>query len=335
MVLLDDIGFTWNFRKASAVVSGVQEGVLDAQNGSGDGSRWHRLPLTHASCLGGSVFEFSHRFELVGSEVRVEAHFSKGSQASVGGVPWFGYLATRDVTFYTNAALRSSIPLGSVSITRGKCCPWVAHMTFTVPDLPTGRYWIMVCDLGCRRGVGDLAGGSIVIAHTPTEGGLFLKAEREQWRVSALEFRLDRSKAHDSQVAVSLAAAQGELGRANERLALLEEQPAEARAHSGTPASRPLVDGWVGVLIALGLLVIAALLLVRQQRSRIDPKSRSVVPDARGPLANRRRCGTVITDLDLNASGQRPTVDAASGTRLRGRGASTWATSAAIRSCSR
>lgn len=220
------------------------------------------LPLPSASA-GGSVFEFSHRFELVGAQVQVESHFSKGTQASVTKGPWFGYITTRDVTFYSQASIRASVPLGSVTITRGKCCPWVAHMTFTVPELPTGRYYIMVCDAGCHRGVGDLAGGSIVIAQTPTEGRLFLKAEREQIRIAWLSRQLGRSKAHAEVVVTQLETTRAALSREDARLAALEDRAREpARGTSSGGPAWPIV-AWVGALLTLGLLIICLTWLVR------------------------------------------------------------------------
>ena len=43
-------------------------------------------------------------------------------------------------------------------------------MTFVVPDVESGVYWIDVCaDAGCSIGVGDLIGGSLAVASTRLE----------------------------------------------------------------------------------------------------------------------------------------------------------------------
>jgi hypothetical protein len=146
-----------------------------------------------------------------------------------------------------------------------------ASLTFTVPDVPTGRYSIGFCDDPCRHGyVGWMAWASITIVHTEEEGRLLARLERRSTQI----WHLREGLRHDGRVQ----------GKLEERIASLATdlsertmalRAAETRltaARSQQPSSRPLIAWWEVALLA-GALLTAAVVVRHRRRPRL------VVPD--------------------------------------------------------
>jgi hypothetical protein len=55
-----------------------------------------------------------------------------------------------------------------------------ARVSFRVPSVPPGVYWVEVCNANCRLGFGDLEGGSLTIVASPLEAQLRAQIERLQ-----------------------------------------------------------------------------------------------------------------------------------------------------------
>ena len=114
----------------------------------------------------------------VGSTVTMRSEFSDGQQAPVRAGPWYAYI-TPDTDIGGDRT--EPMLLGPVHIADTGGYPYVATTTFVVPEVPTGSYWVNVCDLGCSHGVGDLDGGTIVLGATGSEAGLFARSRILTW----------------------------------------------------------------------------------------------------------------------------------------------------------
>ena len=124
----------------------------------------------------------------VGATVRMRGGFCSGSQANPSQGPW--YASLRPGTGGPRTLL------GPVEIVTGhnSACPWVATVSFVVPAVAAGSYWVDVCDEGCTTGVGDLVGGYFVVASSGSEARLVqrlttLKGRYEHARINSRIFR--------------------------------------------------------------------------------------------------------------------------------------------------
>jgi hypothetical protein len=106
-----------------------------------------------------------------GSIVTMRGAFSAGQQAAVREGPWYAYLRPDKEG---DQQRTEPMLLGGVRI-EGDGYPYAARLSFRVPNVPNGYYWVDVCDLGCTQGVGDLIGGTIVLGATDAEARLFAR----------------------------------------------------------------------------------------------------------------------------------------------------------------
>ncbi len=129
------------------------------------------------AAAGGSWLEVMDGDDVLvpGEIVTLTGTFGAGQQAAVAAGPWQASLRSDDER-------GSAVALGPVAISDGPDWGWRATVTFTVPTVPTGDYWVTVVnDQG--EGVGDLIGGFVHVAPS-----------LEAWRVSVLRQRLERQQ---------------------------------------------------------------------------------------------------------------------------------------------
>jgi hypothetical protein len=129
------------------------------------------LPASPASA-GGSWFDLDDPYYVVGEPVSTIAHFGSGAYAPVSAGPWFAWLRPdRSAGRSDEPSVERAGPffLGPVSIRQGVYGPWVAELSFQIPAVPTGTYFMEVCNEGCRDGVGDLVGGYLFIVQSRQE----------------------------------------------------------------------------------------------------------------------------------------------------------------------
>jgi hypothetical protein len=121
--------------------------------------------------VGGQRVKIGHSsvsYASAGSTVVLHGTFTPGQQAAVSEGPWYAYIRPQ-----TGGA--EPMLVGSVSI-RGSGFPYVADVTFDVPSVEAGQYWVLVCDQGCKQSVGDLVGTNVVLAPTESEARTFARA---------------------------------------------------------------------------------------------------------------------------------------------------------------
>jgi len=214
----------------------------------------------------------------------MRAALSSGQQAAVSAGPWYAYLRPD-----MNGGNRRSEPilLSQVHI-EGSGYPLVASVTFRVPDVGAGYYWVDVCDLGCTQGVGDLVGGTIVLGVTDSEARLFARGLIFRWmhdfdarRIGALQKQRGQLQAAVSKEEDAVRAANSRANQASERatdaLARVEEVQGLLE---DTVRQRNLLHLVGGLSLLAFLLAIAAVLVLRR-------RLRIVVPDSPAELIDQ------------------------------------------------
>lgn len=244
---------------------------------------WVMLVMTAGpASAGGSPLELARRdgrpvdlrapawgWAPIGSRVVFRSAFCDGQQADPAEGPWF-------------ARMRADgggpvFRLGAVSIqaSTGSGCPYVATLTFRVPEVTHGEYWIEVCDSGCTTGVGDLMGGMLIVAGSRQEAAvigrldaILLRYERlnQRYRAYLAEMRAE----HDRMT---------ELEEARHRLesqrdaALAQRERATAAADDARADAR---DWRLATYAAFALLLAAGMVAMVRRRGTI----RIRIPDS-------------------------------------------------------
>ncbi len=230
----------------------------------------------------------------VGQTITLHGTFGSGALAPVSAGPWFGYL----VRNYDLKGPGEPGFLGAVDIRPSEsiyCC-WVASLTFIVPDVPTGSYWVHVCDLGCHTGVGDLIGGRVFIAATAAEARLRhdlrdARARLETARSSSESLRRVRTGLEDR---VELL--EREISNAEGEIGMLERGRDRVAAELATQRERANGQRWIVLVLAVVLLLVIVGWALHARRWTDLPSPRSeivttgdvVVPDPDRKLALRR-----------------------------------------------
>jgi hypothetical protein len=221
----------------------------------------------------------------VGSVVTMRGAFSSGQQAAVSEGPWYAYLRPD-----ANEGEQRAEPmlLGGVRIDAHDGYPYVARVTFVVPNVSTGYYWVDVCDLGCTQGVGDLVGGTIVLGATDSEARLFARALILGW-MHDFEVRTIgtlRKQREELQAAIVKAkhvadAAIGRAEQADDRAADAVAQASDERAVVEDAMQQRDLWQLIGGLSLLALLVAIVLAIASRRRVR------DLVPDSPAELIDQ------------------------------------------------
>lgn len=163
----------------------------------------------------------------------------------------------------------TAIALGQLEIVQARFST-VARVTFTVPSVPTGEYTMSLCNDPCTvDGLGDIVGGWLRVTQTTKEGRLIARLDDVKRDRAALNHAL---KEADVQ-AQELESRSEEAARAIEGLrGEVADLETQLRAGRETPSQAgPLIEWWAAAFIALGLLALAAAVLLRGRSGRSGP----------------------------------------------------------------
>jgi hypothetical protein len=209
-----------------------------------------------------------------GAVVTMRGTFGSGALASPSRGPWVAELRPEGGG--------QTVRLGSVDLDLDPS-GWVATTTFTVPDVQPGVYWVDVCDAAtCTTGVGDLIGGTFVVATTALEArllgdlprlrgridGLTRERERLDERLTASEQRVSRLEGVRTEIRGTARTLRDRVDSATGDLVRLE---------STLAATADDLARWRIIALAsaaLGIVALAAA-LIRPRR----PTTGSAVPD--------------------------------------------------------
>lgn len=240
------------------------------------GGSW--LELRRVDGLGGQSTGVWGGWASSGSSVFMQGDFCGGQQADPSADSWTAYLR-RDPS-------GPRLPLGAVNIdtATGNGCPYSASVTFTVPDVESGMYWVDVCaDADCTTGVGDLVGGMFAVASTPLEAlaltrlpNLRARLMQEARTRHALRGRVDSLREALRTANVDRGAFRADATRGED--AFVAREGLIAEADSARAAENIWRSVAIGSLLVLGLAVVYSLTKVIRRRRRV------YVPEAAGEL---------------------------------------------------
>ena len=224
-------------------------------------------------------------FASVGSTVTMRGDFSNGQLAPVSAGPWYAYLRPD-----TGGDQYEPMLLGPVHIANTGGYPYIATVTFTAPQVPTGYYSVQVCDLGCALiGVGDLIGGSLVLGATESEARLFARSQIMRWMRDDDVRTIGHLRKQREELRSEVVQAQREVDLARSASVVASERAARATAEGAAAAARGnafldeaerRVSLWQ--MIAGALLVVSLIATAMSVRSRRARRVR--VPDTPGEL---------------------------------------------------
>lgn len=152
----------------------------------------------------------------------------------------------------------------------------VAHASFVMPALPSGDYTIEVCNDPCTlSGFGDFVQGWTGVVQS-TEAAQ-LQRQRERFRSRFVHARADaaQTRREAERLQADLDDSEGTRSTLTAHIDVLTDQldAAPRPEPASMSTGRPFVDPWVGVLLALAALALAATIRFRYRTRRI------VVPD--------------------------------------------------------
>ncbi len=242
------------------------------------------LPSAPVNAGGWDSLNFPREHYLAGQVASVRSEFFAGALEGTGsldGGPYYAYLLPerRDELF---AMIEPpTIPEGAIRLGALQIEGTVVHdggrygvasLTFTVPEVPTGRYPIGFCDDPCTHStVGWLAWGSITVVHTQYEGALLGRIERLEQQHWSLKRDVRKAERKTQELRATLGDVRATLQAARDADASSTEEPvsAPAAALPSTPRESP-VTRWVALMAgALGIGVGAMLGRRRRQRSPV------------------------------------------------------------------
>lgn len=230
-----------------------------------------------ASMAGGMAsLEFEEDYVLVGESVTGRATFSSDVRGTgrIENGPWHAYLLPSGTWIEPPRIPAGAIHLGPIAIEGGSDRSADASITFTVPEVTTGGYFIGMCNVPCTESfVGDLGGGWLSIARTEEGASLLRKVdhtERQLYRIlNRVRYRLARRVKDVERPLERLEGrVDGMQGSIELRLDRLEERLRASLAADQDPGGIP----WGVALLAAGVLAVSALV----GRSRRHPRPRPV-----------------------------------------------------------
>jgi len=214
-----------------------------------------------------------------GSTVTLHGTFTPGQQAAVSEGPWYAHVSPQN-------GAADPILVGSVDI-RGDGFPYIVDVTFDVPRVEAGQYWVLVCDQGCTQGVGDLDGTSVVLAPTESEARAFARAlvlgwihEQDADVIASLKRQHEALQAQRDAAVEAARDADTRSREATDRAEAASIQAAAADAARVDAEHQRDLWQLVGGLAALAtvIAVMWGLVLLRRVRRLIPDSPAEVIP---------------------------------------------------------
>jgi hypothetical protein len=261
-------------------------------------------PLAGRAMAGGNWIEWRRRYNVAGSVVVARNIFYARSEAKVRQAgPYYAYL-----TLETNGwqlpdvGKPGTIRLGKVKVIwPGPDSQFKgflrfnprARIRFTVPDIPSGDYLIVFCNLGCTRTLGDVdPTGGFSVVHSDLEGRLTQRLDDLRTRFRDSRFRARNAIARvERRLTADLVELRGEATSANQKIEVLNEQLSalkrDAADDDGLPPWGPIVVA--GLIFAVTGFLLGSLRRRRRQRELLDVELRRITDEETAPLSQLQR----------------------------------------------
>jgi hypothetical protein len=240
--------------------------------------------VTPAIADGGAYIELDRTFYLAGSTARAEAYVSVpiADQDVLERGPFHLYILPEGSWLEERRRLpRQAIRVGTFALEEYAPKSFELTASFTVPDLPTARYSVQVCNDPCTvAGFREPLTGLLTIATTPVEASLLERTSSMEWWVASLRDRVSRLRDEREELEAALQVAFDDRNALRAELSDLSSPPPAASplVAPATEADRSLVDPWallaLGGAVVVGIVAIALALVF--SRRRVE---RFVVPD--------------------------------------------------------
>jgi len=221
------------------------------------------LPADAALAGGWDTIEFPRDAYVVGQVASARSEFFadrlKGT-GSLDGGPYFAYLLPTSRWIDPPTIPAGAIRIGVLGIegpvVRDGYRYGVGSLSFTVPDVPSGRYTIGFCDDPCDHStVGWLGAGFITVVHTPYEGTLLKRIDRLQQRRWKLREDVRRAERRMKTLRDTLRGTQAVLRAAANADGPAVAQPAPTSTPDGSAVGwwAALASGMIGIGVGMAL----------------------------------------------------------------------------------
>jgi hypothetical protein len=237
-------------------------------------------PVSAASG-GGATFDFGSDYVVIGDQVTGRTSIWLGAKRSgeIEDGPFHAYLVPSSNDRWPEEGLPDDARwLAPISFDPLPGPSATATVTFEVPAVPPGAYSVTVCNDPCTvRSVGDLIGGWVTIAATPSQARIQELTDRVDWKTRALRQQMNREERRAEKAEEALEARVTGLQR---EVNLLRE----------TTRSRPRspdvgVPGWVAVSGWGAVVILMAAIFARRKRRKTPPppgpEAEWIIPEER------------------------------------------------------
>jgi hypothetical protein len=186
--------------------------------------------------------------------------------------PFYAWLSTGDAYLDDTNLPADAIRLAPFTIGFDGSNGVPVRARFTVPDVPSGEYEVVVCNDPCTlSGFGEYIQGWITIMQTPVEARLFESNRDRKWEARELSKKIGRLEGDVDSLVGELAAAQGETRaaaldlRSTDRTIELLKSENEALLARLAAAERG-VQMPLWALLAFAIAIVAGAFLLRRRR---------------------------------------------------------------------
>jgi hypothetical protein len=257
---------------------------------------------TAAAADGGAYIEFDRTHYLPGETAVGEAYVyvPRERQGLLERGPFFAFLLTNGAVIGEGAPIPDdAMRLGTFTVEPFKAKWFEMRVSFTVPDLPGDLYSVVVCNDPCTIvGFREALSGFVSVVQTVREGALLTAQQQLQGQIYSLRRTIRKDGKRYGELEDAFDANYRERSQLATQVSMLQDQLRGASPVGVDGPARPVIAPWVGVMIVLALLLLAAVLEARSGRRR---HGATAAPRVRSSSMGRYGVPSVRRDPDRRA----------------------------------
>ena len=193
-----------------------------------------------SASAGGAMFDLPKEFYVPGEVLRADTGVwlkSPGGRLDDG--PYFAYVSPVNGRRGPRAPDDPVVTAPIHVEPRGDERYGTATVSFTVPDVPPGRYWISNCNDPCTTSLGDLVPTDFTIASDASEARLLTITTRLEERLEMLRYRVASRVLGNRRVALArrVHSLEQTLAGLEEEIAGLDRRPSQASSDTERSSS--------------------------------------------------------------------------------------------------